>query len=221
MIRGVAFDMDGLMFDTERLGLEAWEHVGRAQGFQMPRALWVSVFGMNGEDIRKTILSRLGENFDYDGHWKSIIAYINRQVESGGTPMKPGLKELLDYLKRNGYRFALASSTPRYRVEYYLKHAGVLDDFKTIVCGDMVRHGKPEPDIYLEATYQMGLQPEECMALEDAPRGILSAYRAGLRPVMIPDLIEPDEQTLSLLYKKLSTLHEVIPLLEADRMERS
>lgn len=217
MIQGVAFDMDGLMFDTERLGLEAWGYVGRKTGFVMPRDLWVSVFGYTREDIKRVILENLGQDFDYEGNWSLVIDYINNSIERNGTPLKPGLLKLLDYLKENGYRITVASSTPRYRVEYYLKHAGVDSYFEQIVCGDMVRRGKPEPDIYLEAARVMGLEPEDCLALEDSPRGILSAHRAGMRPVMIPDLIAPDEKTLSILYVKLRTLEEVIPLLEADR----
>ncbi len=96
----------------------------------------------------------------------------------------------------------------------YLKSVGVLDYFDVMVCGPMVENGKPEPDIYLRACELLKLNPSECLALEDSPNGIISAYHAGCKPVMIPDLSQPDEEILCLLYKKLNRLDCVIDLLE-------
>lgn len=214
MIKGIAFDMDGLMFDTEQLGLDVWAHLGSRHGFEMPRALWLSVFGLRFDEIQDIIKAHFGPSFPFARYWEELKRYVDDFVETGGTPKKPGLVPLLEYLLANGYRITVASSTPRSRVEHYMKHAGVRAYFGEIVCGDMVKQGKPAPDIYLRAAQVMGLPPEQCIALEDSPRGIRSAYAAGMYPVMIPDLLPADPETEALLYAKLSTLFDVIPLLE-------
>lgn len=218
MIKGVAFDMDGLMFDTEQLGLDAWAYLGAKYGFEMPRALWLSVFGLRFEEIEQVIKAHLGPHFPFAQYWVELKDYIDDFVAASGTPKKPGLVPLLQYLQANGYRLTVASSTPRNRVENYMKHAGVRAYFGEIVCGDMVARGKPAPDIYLKAAQVMGLPPEDCIALEDSPRGIHSAHAAGMHPVMIPDLLLADPETEALLYAKLPSLFDVISLLAKDRL---
>ena len=218
MIRGVAFDMDGLMFDTEQMGLDAWAYLGQLHGFHMPRALWLSVFGMRWPDIQRTIQANLGQDFPFDQYWEELKAYVDQRIAQFGTPIKPGLLELLTFLEKHGYQFTVASSTPRSRVEQYMKGAGVLHRFGPIVCGDMVEHGKPAPDIYLQAAQVMGLPPQECIALEDAPRGICSAYLAGMHPVFIKDLLDLDAQTEPMVSAIVPSLYGVIDLLQADTL---
>lgn len=214
-IKGVAFDMDGLMFDTEQLGLDAWAHLGQKYGFQMPKALWLSVFGLRIGEIEQVICSHFGPRFPFAAYWEEIKAWIDDTILRSGTPKKPGLVPLLDFLQARGYQMTVATSTPRVRVEHYLAHAGVRQYFGNIVCGDMVSRGKPAPDIYLEAARVMGLPPSACIALEDSPRGIRAAHAAGMHPVLIPDLLPPDPDTEPLLLATLPSLSEVPVLLGA------
>ena len=132
-------------------------------------------------------------------------------------PVKPGLRPLLAFLRKNGYGMTVATSTDEEKTRYNLAKAGVEGYFAKIVCGDMVARGKPEPDIYLKACEVLGLAPAACMALEDSPAGILAAYRAGMRPVMVPDTVQPDAATEKLLYAKLPALDGVIGLLEQKK----
>ena len=92
--------------------------------------------------------------------------------------------------------------------------AGLLDAFDVIVCGDMVTHSKPHPQIYQTAASLLGKAPKACYAIEDSPNGIRSAYHAGMKPIMVPDLILPDDEIKSLLYKQFSSLHEVLTYLQ-------
>ena len=107
---------------------------------------------------------------------------------------------LLESLSKRDIKLAVATATDIARTRMYLEKAGVIGYFDAIVTGDTVTNGKPEPDIYITAAQRLGLPCGECIALEDSPNGILSAYRAGCKPVMIPDLSAPDEETRAMLY---------------------
>lgn len=213
MIKGIVFDMDGLMFDTERLSVRGWAFAGKQMGFDITEAMALKTLGLNIRDTERILRNVLGEGFDFSGAREIKVDYMTSYIERNGIPKKAGLTELLDYLTANHFKITVATSTERERAQYYFEKAGISKYFNKIVCGDMIEHGKPEPDIYLKASEILGVDPDECLALEDSPMGILSAYRAGVKPVMIPDLLQPDEKTSSLLYAKLSTLLDVIELL--------
>lgn len=216
MIKGIVFDMDGLMFDTERLVAKGWAFAGKQMGLDITEAVAIKTLGLNAGDTNRVLINELGEAFDLSATRKIRVDYVTSYIENNGIPVKTGLFELLDYLKSNHYEITVATSTERERAQYYFNKAGISKYFNQIVCGDMIERGKPEPDIYLRACEIIGVNPNECLALEDSPMGILSAYRAGMKPVMIPDLLQPDEVTNSLLYAKLSTLLDVIELLSVQ-----
>ncbi len=151
--------------------------------------------------------------FDMDGlmfntrrHTKE---FLTKFYEENTVPVKPGLYVLLDYLVKTGCKMAVASSSPRWEVEKHLRDAGIRDCFVGIVCGDMILHSKPAPDIYLQACELLGVAPEECFALEDSKNGLLSAYWAGCKPIMVPDLWEPDEDVLRFIVGKYDDLEQV------------
>ena len=216
MIKGVVFDMDGLMFDTERLAIEAWTFAGKQIGLNITEDLVVKTLGLNTEDTNRVLIDELRTDFDLSATRKIRIEYVTSYIENNGMPVKTGLVELLDYLNRNDYKIAVATSSEKETALFNFNNAGISKFFDKIVCGDMIKRGKPEPEIYLRACEIIGIGPSECLALEDSPMGILSAYRAGMKPVMIPDLLQPDEGTNRLLYAKLPTLHDVIELLSAQ-----
>ena len=125
------------------------------------------------------------------------------------VPVKPGLYQLLEYLKKINCKMAVASSSPRWEVESHLKDAGIREYFCDIVCGDMIKKSKPAPDIYLRACELLKAEPGDCYALEDSKSGLLSAYRAGCRPIMVPDLWQPDEEILKIIVGKYDDLEQV------------
>ena len=131
-----------------------------------------------------------------------------------GIPVKPGVREILEWLKSAGYAVGLASSTKRESVLRHLKHTGLEDYFSVVVGGDMVEHSKPLPDIYLLACERLGVEPGETYAIEDSPNGIRSAHAAGMCPIMVPDIIAPDEEMGRLSYIILKNLVEVRDFLQ-------
>lgn len=213
-IQGVVFDMDGLIFDTERVAIEGWLAAGRALGWPISRDLVLQAIGRNAADTRQLFVTALGGDFDFDRARQACSAYIHATIESEGVPLKPGLRALLDELRLHGIAIALATSTARARTLSLLGLAKIGSYFDRLVCGDQIARGKPEPDIYLAACAALGLPPASCLALEDSPAGILSAHRAGLSVIMIPDLIQPDASLEELLLAKLDSLAEVIPLVK-------
>jgi DNA helicase-2/ATP-dependent DNA helicase PcrA len=142
----------------------------------------------------------LGEHADYHAVRETRIRIMEAFIEENGVELKPGIHELLTFLKEHGIKTSIATSSPLDRTKKYLSKVGLVDEFDELVSGHMVEHGKPEPDIYLYAASNLGLKPEECLVLEDSPTGILAAYRAGCVPMMVPDQDEPDEVTKTRVY---------------------
>ena len=135
-------------------------------------------------------------------------------VDTEGLDIKPGAKELLLFAKERGIKTGLATSSRRQHAQENLTRLGIFGYFDGVVCGDMVTRSKPDPEIYEKACRIIGTRPENTIALEDAPSGIQSAYGAGMRPIMIPDMVEPAEETKKLIWHRFDTLFDVIKLLE-------
>lgn len=134
-------------------------------------------------------------------------------VAEHGVESKPGVHELLDYLKKQGIKTAIATSSPMPRATAYLKSLGLLEKFDCICSGHDVAQGKPAPDIYLHAAVSIGISPENCLAIEDALAGIQSAHAAGCWPILVPDLDGSDEEMRKILYAEADSLAEIIDLL--------
>lgn len=214
MIKAVVFDMDGLMIDTEKLLLRYWLEAAHHYGYAMRQEHALGIRSLAAKYAVPKLKAQLGDDFDYDKVRALRIKLMNRHIDTYGLEEKPGLGELLNYLKEHDYKVAVATATDLERTRRYLGSLGRLAYFDQIVCASMVENGKPAPDIYLEAAARLAMEPGECMALEDSPNGIMAAYRAGMCPVMVPDLSEPDVDTQKLLYRCVKDLSEVISVLE-------
>lgn len=212
-VRGVLFDMDGLILDTEKLYTRFWAEAARALGYPMTRQQALGMRSLNRQAGADKLQSYFGPGISYPEVRNKRIELMDAFVRKEGVQPKPGIYELLDALEARGIAAAVTTSSPLDRVEEYLKPLGLFDRFQKICTGYEVPRGKPEPDIYLWGAASLGLAPEECLALEDSPAGILSAHRAGCLPVMIPDQDPPDEATLPLLYALADSLTDVIALI--------
>lgn len=212
-IRGVLFDMDGLVLDTEILYSRFWREACDAFGFTMSYQQSLKMRALNRQAGSDMLKSFFGPTADYTAIRQERIRRMETFVTEEGVSAKDGIPELLDTLREKGIRTAIASSSPPERIEAYLTGVGLLDKFDKLCSGYQVAHGKPEPDIFLYGAESLGLPPEECLALEDSYAGLLSARRAGCLPVLIPDLDPPSEQTLPLVYAVAKSGREVAKLL--------
>ena len=198
-IRGVISDMDGVILDSEKLYVRFWCEAGNFYGYPMQREHALGIRSMARPYAIERLQRWFGEGFDYDLVRNKRVALMDAYVSEHGIDAKTGARELLAYLKDNGYRVALATATPKDRAEAYLERLDLLKYFDVVASARMVAHGKPEPDIYLYAAEQLGLKPQECLALEDSPNGARSAHAAGCKTILVPDLDDPSGQLEGLL----------------------
>lgn len=214
MIQGIVFDMDGLLFDSERIVQRSWEAAGREMGIPGMGEHIYHTLGMNRKGRNEYFRQALGEAFPAEEFNGKTRIWFRRIVEKEGLPMKTGARELLEYVKANGYRIGIATSSSQDYARRNLEEAHIFDYFDGCIFGDMVTRAKPDPEIYLTACQSIGVLPECCMALEDSPAGIRSASRAGMISVMVPDLVEPTPEIRALAYAVCESLWEVKGLLE-------
>ena len=213
-IRGVLFDMDGLVLDSEKLYSRFWREACQFYGYAMTYAQSLRMRGLGGKAGEAMLHSFFGEEANYIQLRAKRIELMDAFIEENGVELKSGIFELLTHLKEKNIAAAITSSSPMGRIRSHLSRHGLDAEFDKLCSGHDVPNGKPAPDIYLYGAASLGLKPEECLALEDAPAGIASAYRAGCLTVMIPDQDQPDEKTLPLLYAKADSLADVIELLK-------
>ena len=214
VIRGVLFDMDGLVLDTEKLYSRFWMEACRFYGFPMTYEQSLKMRAANSRLGAENLHRFFGPDIDYKTIRTKRIELMDAFIAENGVEPKPGIFELMDYLEEQGIPAAICSSSPQDRIREHLSSLGLYHRFTAICSGYDVPWGKPAPDIYLHGAASLGLPPENCLALEDAPLGIESAFRAGCIPVMIPDQDPPDEKAKPMLYAKADSLHDIIDLLK-------
>lgn len=215
IIKGIIFDMDGLMFDTERLGYNHMIKITTSNGYVMPKAVLNKTIGVSKKTAIQIFRECLGNNFPAEKLLKEKRKMVNDDFNKNGIPIKEGLLELLQYLEENNIKKAVATSSYRVVAEKVLRLAGVYERFDVIVCGDEIKNSKPEPDIFLKAQISLEMLKKNILILEDSPMGILAAYRAGIKSVMIPDILSSDERTKSMYFKECKSLKDVISILDS------
>lgn len=213
MFEAVIFDMDGLMFDTERLAKEAWRTVGEQLGLVIGEEVVSRIRGATPTQSAEIFREVYGEAFDYPAAKAMRNAWVEDEIARNGVPVKPGLAELLCKLRRAGVRTAVASSSPHATVAKYLRMAGFADDFDAVLGAEDFARSKPAPDSFLAAARALGADPARCLVLEDSANGLHAAHCAGMTAVCIPDLALPDADALGKAAAVLPSLGEVF-----DRM---
>ncbi len=212
-ICAVIFDMDGTMIDTEKIKENGWKYAGECQNIIIDDKILSEMRGTNKEYCKEFINKKF-KNINFEKLYNDRNEFIEKYININGIKMKKGLMEILQFLKSNNYKIAVASSSEKETIRKYLAKINVLDFFNVIVAGDMIENGKPNPEIYLKAVEKLNLSTEQCIGIEDSNSGILSVYRAGLKPIMIPDLEQPKEEVKNILYAKLNSLEEIIEILQ-------
>lgn len=213
-MRAVVFDMDGVLFDTERICMESWIAVAAEDGLPDMDKIFPLCIGGNANDSRRIVLEAYGQDFDYAAFREKASVWFWNYIGKNGLPIMAGVREILAWLKENNRMIGLASSTKRSSVVSHLEQAGIRDYFQAIVTGDMVEHSKPLPDIYLIACRELGVEPCEAYAIEDSPNGIRSAHAAGMCPLMVPDMLQPDREMERLSHRIFKNLTEVLEFMK-------
>ena len=213
MIRAVLFDMDGTLIDTEKYYRVFWPKAMAEFGYHMTDEQVLSMRSLGRPFAPAQLKAWFGEELDYYAIRARRTQMMEECLDREGISLKPGAVEILEALKKKGIIAAVATATPPERTEKYLNQTGIRKYFSQIISAVQVKEGKPSPDIYLYACDQLGLSPEECLAVEDAPNGVMAAFRAGVRAVMVPDQTQPDEELKKYLYACVARLDEIEELL--------
>ena len=241
-ITTIIFDMDGVLFDSENLDKKVWLQMADEYGIKdimkafeecigTPDSNIVSVLdryiaksGINNQTPASTLkLKETVENVKKTGKDESgltgaefrsrSLVLFDKYVDEQGMPLKYYAAECLDYLKKKGYQLGLASSTPVDRVKPQLTDTGLIGYFDDIIGGGMFEKGKPDPEIFLKSCERLGSVPEECIVIEDSFNGIRAAYSAGMKPIMVPDIVQPDDEMCTKAWKILPDLKAVTEIL--------
>ena len=216
MVQAVIFDMDGLMIDSERVRLEFRRQIRKEMGVSDRPDPWTLTMGMGKEEVKHVYRQYYDEDYPAEEiSRKSWEMWKDYQSENG-VPVKKGLFSLLDTLDRNRIPAAVATSTEKENALYTLKLCGIADRMEQMVFGDMVEHAKPEPDIFLKAAELLKLPTKGCLVLEDSPNGVKAAYSAGMKVIMVPDLVQPGPEIRRLLFGCAESLSEVAQLLDLE-----
>ena len=207
--KAVIFDMDGVIFDTEKVYLDIWIEVFEKYGYKMTKELYVNVMGTGRKNVIKTFLENFGDDLPIEKMYEEKDNQLFYIIENQGIPLKEGVKELFSMLKEKNYKIALATSAKRERVEKQIKDKWLKESFDAIVCGDDVEKGKPSPDIFLKAAKKIDVEPENCFVVEDSPAGIKAAFSGGMKGLHVEDLKVADEDILKYCQKSFKDLQEV------------
>lgn len=207
----VIFDMDGLIFDSERSFMRNLDAVMAERGYKLDLDVYLSMLGANSESCKATMKKNYGEDYPYEEISRLARERFNSDLASN-LVVKKGIRELLIYLKNNNIKASVASSTVTAHVRNYMEAAGLREYFDIIIGGDMVTKSKPSPDIFLKALGDT--KPGAALVLEDSKNGILAAHNGGIPVICIPDMAVHSDEILSLCCGVAGSALDVIDMIK-------
>ncbi len=214
-MKAILFDLDGTLIDTEKYYRVCWKKTLESFGYKVTDDDVLSLRSL-GRPFAPDHIKKMVK--DPDADYKAIRAKRSKLMEEmiarEGIQLKKGAVELLEYLRSKKITTAVSTASDLERTTRYLKQVGLYDYFDKLISCTMVERGKPAPDVYLYACKELGLSPDLCIAVEDSPNGVKSAFSAGCKVIMVPDQTEPDEKTKEMLWAKAQSLDEIIKILE-------
>jgi len=210
----VVFDMDGVIFDSERAVMDCWIELADKYDIKDITTPYYACVGVTMARTREIMLETYGQDFPYDEYAKEASVMYHTKYDGGRLPMKPGLRELLEYLRNNNIKIALASSSRRTTVVNQLRDAHIDEYFDAVICGDMVERSKPAPDIFLKACSEIGVEPERACGIEDSYNGIRALHAGNMHAIMVPDLLPATDEMKQLAEVILDDLFQVIDYFE-------
>lgn len=214
VIQAAIFDMDGLLFDTESIARWAWTQALESHGYVINNELYNEFIGRDLSWREKLLKKRYGEDFPFESVTAQRIKIGDEREKREGLPTKPGVLDLLNHLSNLGITMGLATGTSRLRTIRRLTDAAIDQYFTTIVTSEDVACGKPAPDIFLEVSQRINVNPLQCVVFEDSSVGVQAAVTAGMCTIMVPDIEQPSPEIKSLAYRVLNSLEEVSELIE-------
>lgn len=214
-IKYVFFDLDGTLVDTEKYYRKCWPIVFSKFGYTVDDDFVLSLRSMGHPQIDNFIKTKLGYNYDYENIAKELRILVGEKIKSEGLELKQGALESLKFLKNKNIPVAIVTTSSEERTNNYIRQLHIDNYIKEIISGNVVKNGKPEPDIYLYACERVNISPNESLVIEDSPNGILSANKAGCNVIMVPDQSEANELTISKVLTTLDSLNDLGKYIES------
>ena len=214
-IQAVIFDLDGLLIDSEPIYRSAWQAAAAASGCELSDDLYLNLVGLSDRDSEEVLVKAFGPDLPLAKFRELWPAAWRRQVGLSGIPPKPGLEDLLRLIEGRRLPTAVATSSSAEQARLSLHAAGLSGRFSCLVTGDRVPHGKPAPDIFLEAARRLGFPPQHCLVLEDSEAGVFAAAAAGMPVLLIPDLKPPSGRAAALACRVFPSLKEAAEFVES------
>ncbi len=205
---GFIFDMDGVLLDSENIYKQASMEVSRQLGFTMSEEIYLKTIGVPDKVARVIIQAGMGPTFPLTKFEKLWSEWVEQKMRQH-VPLKAGARELLSLLKLSNIPLALATSTSYRSANKYLLGADLLKFFDIIISGDDITNGKPHPEPFLKAATRLGIKPANCVAIEDSFNGVISAHKAGMQVIMIPDQLQPTREISRLCHAILPSLYHI------------
>ena len=218
MIDGFIFDMDGILFDTERLFNDCFARALSKYGITDTEPFVTVCLGRSTSESKKLCLEMLPQDFPFDEMHIYLKEMFDMRLAEGGMPVKTGVYLMLEYLKTNRYPIGLASSSSYKSVMHHLEAANMKEYFSVIASGEAVDRGKPEPDIYLYALDKMNLRGKNVIAFEDSPNGLKAATSAGIKAVMIPDQVPYSVEFKPFVYERFNSMTSALEALKKGEL---
>ena len=209
----IIFDMDGLMLDTEPIAIDGWMAAALECGLDFPKGLLESLIGLNRLKCQQTMEEVMGPSFDFESAHSVVMSYVDTHILDKGIATKPGLEFILDKLEELGIKKCVATSTDSQRAAHKLSIVGILHRFDVVVGGDQVKNSKPDPEIFQKAASLCGVSPSSAVVLEDSAAGAMGAYKAGMRVILVPDLVKPSTKTRGHSYAVCGDLFEAFDVI--------
>ncbi len=212
-VKGAIFDMDGVLFDTEKLYERFWIEAARQLGYEMNLDDVVAIRSTDSKIAKTTLRQRICADFDYDSVRALRVKIMKEFTDANGVEVMTGVFELFDYLKSQNIKISLATTSNMKRATDYLTKSGLIDYFDYLMTGDLVSNSKPNPEIYQKAAAGLGFETFECIAVEDSYNGVRSAYNAGCQVIMVPDRDAPTSEMYEKCICIVDSAREIVDLV--------
>ena len=214
-IKAVVFDMDGLLVDTETVVYRAMQRATLGIADEFPMSTFRPMVGLPNHASDAIACDHFGPGFDLEG-WNAAVSAHFREELAAGIALKAGVLEILDHLDAVNMPRAIATSSSLESVRASLGPHSIVDRFHALITRDVQVYSKPHPEPFLKAAAALGVDPADCLALEDSHNGVRAASSAGMMTVMVPDMLDPTDEMHTLCVRIAHDLHEVRAMLAAQ-----